>query len=240
VQYKKAVRCEICHGSGGGTERNAYGRDWQSRGESIESFKRIELFDSDGDGISNIKEIIAGSNPGNARSTPERPGRVWKRVQQVPVPVEQLKLVFGRVDSMQAIEPELSDDQRAYVERKSGQKMNVNLRYPTVYFGVRESKRVAVAMFTHFNIGAAAYSFLVGIGMDGKVSKIAMFRAGDEFGSIFMPYLRCLQGHGKSTIPDPGTSGCPTIAGQEPVLKRIAEIVRQTLWTCAALFMKTK
>ena len=76
--------------------------------------------------------------------------------------------------------------------------------------------------------------------MDGKVLKIAMFRAGDEFGSIFMPYLRCLQGHGKSTIPDPGASGCPTIDGQVQVQKRIAEIVRQTLWTCTALFMKTK
>jgi hypothetical protein len=238
--YKKSVRCELCHGSGGGTERNAYGRDWQKFSETAASFKRVESLDSDGDGISNIEEINRGSNPGNARSTPSRPGRRWKQVQQIPVPVEQLKLVLGKVDSMQAIEPDLTHDSIAYVESKTGRKLGLDLRYPTLYFGVKDSKRVAVAMFAHFNLAKAAFSFLVGIGLNGKVLKIAMFRAGEQVGSVFMPYLWCLQGHGKRTIPEPGDAGCPKIPGQELAQKRIAETVRQVLWTCAALFKKKR
>ena len=79
AQYGKAVRCELCHSNGGGTERNGFGKAWQKAGESLEAFKAIEAQDSDGDGVKNLDEIKGGSNPGDARSTPDNPGSRWTR-----------------------------------------------------------------------------------------------------------------------------------------------------------------
>lgn len=58
--------CGACHvrATGGGA-RNAYGVDFRNAGRS---FADIELVDSDGDGINNIDEILAGTNPGDEES----------------------------------------------------------------------------------------------------------------------------------------------------------------------------
>ncbi len=60
--------CITCHvnldGKGG---INSYGNHWKAYGRN---FAAVELLDSDSDGFSNIDEIISGTWPGDASSTP--------------------------------------------------------------------------------------------------------------------------------------------------------------------------
>ena len=59
--------CITCHknrdGSGG---ENSYGKNWDSYGRD---FSAVEARDSDGDGFSNIDEIIADTFPGEDRKS---------------------------------------------------------------------------------------------------------------------------------------------------------------------------
>ena len=59
-------KCGVCHINprGRGT-RTDYGNDFRS---ARRDFSKIETLDSDGDGITNLDEIIAGTNPGDASS----------------------------------------------------------------------------------------------------------------------------------------------------------------------------
>ena len=59
--------CSICHVPAGPSARNAYGAAWASAGHN---YRTVESQDSDGDGATNITEINAGTNPGNATSKP--------------------------------------------------------------------------------------------------------------------------------------------------------------------------
>lgn len=64
-QAKKLANCNLCHTSTFGF--NPYGKDLKAAGKN---FGAIEGKDSDGDGVSNIKEIQAGTLPGDAGSKP--------------------------------------------------------------------------------------------------------------------------------------------------------------------------
>ena len=60
--------CGICHiDPAGGGPRNGYGTAYANAGHN---FPAIESLDSDGDGSTNIAEITAGTNPGDATSYP--------------------------------------------------------------------------------------------------------------------------------------------------------------------------
>ena len=57
--------CSLCHSSG--SARNAYGTAYENAGNA---FAPIESADSDGDGFTNVEEIVALTFPGNASDTP--------------------------------------------------------------------------------------------------------------------------------------------------------------------------
>ncbi|MEN8692424.1 MAG: PKD domain-containing protein [Desulfobacterales bacterium] len=63
--------CITCHrnldGKGG---LNSYGSDWKGAGGNVAAFSAIEDSDSDGDGYSNIDEILVDTFPGDASSRP--------------------------------------------------------------------------------------------------------------------------------------------------------------------------
>ncbi len=62
--------CHVCHVAGSSKgRRNPYGKDFKKAGRS---FNLIEEKDSDGDGFSNITEIVEGTFPGDPKSTPTR------------------------------------------------------------------------------------------------------------------------------------------------------------------------
>jgi hypothetical protein len=66
----KLDSCTLCHASGsppGGSTLNPYGQAYKNSGHNLAA---IENQDSDGDGYSNLAEIMALSFPGDAGSTP--------------------------------------------------------------------------------------------------------------------------------------------------------------------------
>lgn len=62
------ARCNICHSSGAGTNINAYGNAWALRHNlgrtPAQAFMDIEGDDSDGSGVTNLREITANTQPG--------------------------------------------------------------------------------------------------------------------------------------------------------------------------------
>ena len=62
--------CSVCHSSSGPPARNPYGAAFAGAGRS---FSSIESLDSDGDGFTNIQEILAGTYPGDPSSHPSTP-----------------------------------------------------------------------------------------------------------------------------------------------------------------------
>ena len=66
----KLEGCQTCHTdpNGGAENINPYGADF---GKNSHDFGAIEPLDSDGDGVSNINEIKAGSFPGDPKDKPK-------------------------------------------------------------------------------------------------------------------------------------------------------------------------
>jgi hypothetical protein len=237
AQYGKAVRCELCHSNGGGTERNGFGKAWQKAGENLEAFKAIEGADSDGDGVKNLDEIKKGSNPGDARSTPDNPGSRWTRGEQIPIPSDQLVMTFGPTDEIQATEPTVSPEQARAVEQAIGRPLAQDERFPTLYFAVKDGKRVAVGAFAYPKVGSHRFTILMSIEPSGNLKKVVMFRAGQDSPGMYQPFLGCLAGKSRSNITSAG-AGCPEPAGRKAEIKAMTGAVRAALWTVATLFSK--
>lgn len=71
VPEAKGVSCTTCHTQAGGTETNAFGRDFlqvAARAQfTQEAWEQLLAMDSDNDGISNYLELMQGTNPGVAQ-----------------------------------------------------------------------------------------------------------------------------------------------------------------------------
>ena len=72
------AQCALCHVANG-TARNPYGRDLgaamkaeRTREASAAVLKRIGSLDSDKDGVTNAKELAAGTLPGDPKSKPKK------------------------------------------------------------------------------------------------------------------------------------------------------------------------
>ena len=79
-QVINTTKCNTCHNNG--KPLNAFGKDYSAivrRGnlERLEAFKQLGELDSDADGVSNLVELVNGTNPGKAdipaEETPEQP-----------------------------------------------------------------------------------------------------------------------------------------------------------------------
>jgi hypothetical protein len=239
AQYGKAVRCELCHSNGGGTERNGFGKAWQKAGETLEAFRAIEGTDSDGDGVKNLEEIKKGSNPGDARSTPDNPGTRWTRGEQIPIPGDQLVMTFGPTDEILATEPAVSPEQARAVEQAIGRPLAQDERYPTLYFAVVDGKRVAVAAFAYPKVGNHRFTILMSIEPSGNLKKVVMFRAGQDSPGLYQPFLGCLAGKNRGSFGPSGSAGCPEPPGRRAEIKAMTSAVRAALSTVAVLFQKT-
>jgi hypothetical protein len=62
------VGCTVCHPEGNFKEVNSYGKAYNEAGRSVDAVKAIDAVDSDADGVVNVDEIKAGTNPGDATS----------------------------------------------------------------------------------------------------------------------------------------------------------------------------
>ncbi|HSB35293.1 MAG TPA: thrombospondin type 3 repeat-containing protein [Thermoanaerobaculia bacterium] len=71
----KLGKCSTCHTAAMPKKEtagvNAYGKDMEKafdKEKKVYDFKKIEALDSDGDGVKNLDEIKAGTNPGDKAS----------------------------------------------------------------------------------------------------------------------------------------------------------------------------
>jgi hypothetical protein len=230
VEYGRPAGCVLCHGHGGGTERNPYGEAWHVAGESMRAFRAIARADSDGDGHANSAEIEGGSNPGAPESVPGSPGDTWTRsLSEVFIPLEQLELVFDAVERVDALEVELTAAQAAEIEALVGSPLRETDRLPTLYFKNDDGTRTAVAMFQQVEVGAGIYSMLVSVQRDGTVGRVALFRSPREEGHRLLPYLACLRGASAASMPAPGDGACPRIGGMESAQRAIRDGVTRVL-----------
>jgi hypothetical protein len=230
TKYGKAVSCGACHANGGGSELNAFGHDWEAAGGDSAAFDKIAEKDSDKDGIANKAELVGGSNPGDAASTPENPGRVWlTESKTVPIPESQLSLVLGDTDRIEALELELDDAHAKAIEKAVGHAIDEGARAPTFYFGISGGQKKTIAMFSHFDRKDGKYALLVAVAASGTIAKVAMFRAGASDPNKFRPYLDCLVGHAKTDFP---VSGCPAAPEQHAV----EASVQESMWVIASAF----
>lgn len=234
--YDKAVGCQLCHGHGGGTERNAYGAAWQKSGETIQGFKALDAVDSDSDGANNLDEIKAGSNPGDKASTPAAPGEGLTAKPHMLLPMDQLPMVFRDIDSFEAMEPDLTPAQAKVIEGVAGRPLEAEERYPTLYFAIKDKKRVGVASFGYAKVGAKRLSVMVGIGGDGKVTKALVFRGEPDQLPNYRAYLDQIVGKGKGDVVK---SLDAAAGGVTPARKALAQSVEVVLATVSALFSKS-
>lgn len=68
--------CITCHGDGGYGSINLYGDALIGAGvlsDSVAAFRAVQIDDSDGDGVTNIDEILSGTFPGDPSSVPDTP-----------------------------------------------------------------------------------------------------------------------------------------------------------------------
>lgn len=74
VNNQPANNCDYCHAvyetRGFGVTLNPFGNAYAEKGRVPEAFKAIETADSDSDGFTNLAELQAGTQPGEARSKP--------------------------------------------------------------------------------------------------------------------------------------------------------------------------
>jgi hypothetical protein len=88
--------CQWCHFKYGYDKKgslaetlNAFGRDYLEHGRDAAAVAAIAALDSDGDGFSNIQEIVADRFPGNAGDDPRKtpaPMRIYSRSQLEALP----------------------------------------------------------------------------------------------------------------------------------------------------------
>lgn len=64
--------CAMCHVKKNGEGLNPYGKALARKPVNAASLKAIEKLDSDKDGVTNIAEIKAGTNPGDPKSKPAK------------------------------------------------------------------------------------------------------------------------------------------------------------------------
>ncbi len=171
--YGYKVSCLLCHSNGGGSTPNAYGKTYLRAGANASAFKRIEGSDSDEDGIPNIKEILAKSNPGNKKSVPGNIGDWLDNVAAVPIPKEQLEKIFPGYTKFSAVEGSLNAKQVEFLKAKIGSEPTDDDKVPSFYFAEKGGKREAVGQLISV-LGGEGKGLTTGVAVstNGKVLKV--------------------------------------------------------------------
>lgn len=183
-RYGARVPCNACHESFGGTPLNAYGRDYIRAGADSSAFEAIEAKDSDRDGVSNIDEIRARSNPGHPASTVKAPGPWLEKAQGPPIPREWLVRVIPGGENFEAEEASLDDEARAAVEEATGEELAEEETVPTYYYPrlatvSGEWKRVgghALLVYLPGREGTVVVG--VAVGEDDSIQRVVLLRHG--------------------------------------------------------------
>lgn len=180
-QYGYKVSCMLCHTNGGGSANNEYGKAFLRSGANLAAFKKLEDLDSDGDGIKNLAEILAKSNPGDKKSTPSAPGDWLANVGSIPIPQKELEKLFPGYKQFSAIEGSLKPEQIEFLKSKLGKEPPDDDKVPTFYFAEKDGKRQAVGQLVSQQ-GSEKKSLNSGIAVStaGKVTNVLVLGGSTE------------------------------------------------------------
>lgn len=175
-KYGYRPSCAVCHTQGGGSTITDYGRDFLRAGANFGAYAKVEAKDSDGDGASNLDEIKARSDAGDARSTPAKPGDWLADAQKVPVPTEQLRKLFPDAEGFTALEGTLSAAQVATVVERTGATLDDEDKLPTFYFAVKGGRKVAVAQYVSARSPRGPISLAVAMDTNATVTGVRVLK----------------------------------------------------------------
>lgn len=175
AKYGYKISCLLCHSQGGGSAPNDYGKVFLRSGGNSGAFAKIEERDSDEDGISNLKEILARSNPGKKDSTPTSPGDWLANVGGIFIPEKQLKELFPSADKFSALEGALNANQSQALGAKTGGSVNDDDKVPTFYFALKGGKKVSVAQLITSKAGETSITAGIAVGTNGKIQDARIF-----------------------------------------------------------------
>lgn len=237
AKYGYKTVCELCHEKGGGSSSNDFGKAFLRSGANFPAFTKIEKKDSDGDGAANLEEIQAKSNPGDPRSTPQKPGDWLAEAGRVPVPEKPLKELFKEAEAFAVVEGSLNEAQVTFVQSNTGESLTEDDKVPTFYFAIAQGKRFAVAQFVRVEGKKHPMSVAVAVDIKGQIRAVKVLkseedkRLGDEtFLNQFV----------SKTYGDPFKIGTDltAVAGQEALSQTFATEIRKALWMVQAVFSK--
>ncbi|MEZ4815733.1 MAG: hypothetical protein R3A80_11080 [Bdellovibrionota bacterium] len=169
MHYGYKTSCMLCHANGGGSRPNDYGKAFLRAGANLSAFKKIENKDSDEDGTTNLKEILAKSNPGKKQSTPTQPGDWLAHVGGVYIPIDELKELFSESYKFSALEGSLSIEQIQKLKAKLAQDLKDDDKVPTFYFAEKDGKKVAVVQFVTSKGASSSLTAAIAVSVDAKL-----------------------------------------------------------------------
>ena len=237
AKYGYKVTCDLCHEKGGGSSSSDYGKAFLRSGANFPAFAKLEKRDSDGDGASNLEEIQARSNPGDPRSTPDKPGEWLANAGKIPIPDKPLKALFAGAEAFSAVEGSLNDAQIALVQSKTGEALNEDDRVPTFYFAIAQGKRYEVAQFIRVEGAKQPLSVAVAVDLKGRITNVKVLKSEDDPRFKEETFLGQFRG---KTFKDTLKVGVDLTAvpRQDRISETFASEVRKALWTVQAVFAK--
>lgn len=243
-KYGYSTSCMLCHSKGGGSQLGAYGEDFQRFGMTPKAFSDIEKRDSDKDGVSNLDEIKAKSNPDDPLSTPTKPGDWLSRIEESVMPLDELKKIFPDAKKFSLLEGTLYPDQIKIVENGLGEKLSEADSVPTFYFAIKNQNeklvRSGVAIFSTPNKNAEKLIVGIGVDLSGKITKIVLIK--NTYNEKLSDKVFLSQFEGKTLESSlqikkdlqPATTDLSMESGL------VAEATKKALLTIAAVFNKDK
>ncbi|MBI5197210.1 MAG: hypothetical protein HZA19_01230 [Nitrospirae bacterium] len=237
AKYGYKVTCDLCHEKGGGSSSNDYGKAFLRAGANFQAFAKIEKKDADGDGILDLQEIQARSNPGDPRSTPDKPGEWLAEAGKVPIPEKPLKELFPDADAFAAVEGSLNADQVVLVQTNTGESLTEDDKVPTFYFAMAKGKRYGVAQFIRVEGKKQPMSVAVAVDTRSRITSIRVLKSEEDGRFGQESFLNQFAG---KTFKDPLKIGADlkAIPGEETLSLTFAGEVRKALWIIQAVFAK--
>ena len=236
-KYGYKVGCNLCHEKGGGSSGNDYGKAFLRSGGNFQAFAKIEKKDSDEDGFANLNEIVAKSNPGDPRSTPDKPGDWLAEAGKVPVPEKQLRELFPEAEAFAAVEGSLNEAQVTFVQSNAAVPLTEDDKVPTFYFAIAQGKRYGVVQFIRLEGKKQPLSVAVAVDIRGQITKVKVLKSEEDKLLSGNPFLSQFAG---KTFKDPFKVGADltTVPGLEPLSQTFSAEIRKSLWVIQAVFAK--
>lgn len=242
-RYEYRPSCTLCHMISTDSQGVGYRRDFRRAGKNRRAFGRIARKDSDGDGVINLDEIQARSNPGDPRSVPNDPGNWLADVKRGALPIEKLKQLFAGIEKFSSIEGKLSDEKIQSVERMLGKPLLDADLVPTFYFPVREVggklKRMGVASFISQRGPNGDLTIAVAVNTKSAVTKVLLLNHKETEALAEKTFLQQFVGKTYRDAFKVGADVIP-VQGEEAASQAVATGVHTYLLIARAIFSRNK